>query len=169
LEPLYGDARSAKSFEVLTLVFSTDRSPIDWLQSVLKITRFENVFLAGGMDAGSQFRRAVGGPLVGGVDIMMYSDPRTVVLLACSPLLHYAFCVAKLRGCHDHDRNPYRAVRQYGTYARTPRARADGSHMHDRESCIRASARRPRARADGNSERGHLRRIRAGNANLLLA
>jgi hypothetical protein len=45
LEPLYGDARSAKSFEVLTLIFSTDCSPIDWLQSVLKITRFENVFL----------------------------------------------------------------------------------------------------------------------------
>ena len=45
LEPVYGDARSAKSFEVLTLIFSTDCSPIDWLQSVLKITRFENVFL----------------------------------------------------------------------------------------------------------------------------
>ena len=45
LEPLYGDARSAKSFEVLTLIFRTDCSPIDWLQSVLKITRFENVFL----------------------------------------------------------------------------------------------------------------------------
>jgi hypothetical protein len=45
LEPLYGDARSAKSFEVLTLIFSTDCSPIDWLQSVLKITHFENVFL----------------------------------------------------------------------------------------------------------------------------
>ena len=44
-EPLRGDARSAKSFEVLTLIFSTDCSPIDWLQSVLKITRFENVFL----------------------------------------------------------------------------------------------------------------------------
>jgi hypothetical protein len=42
LEPLYGDARSAKSFEVLTLIFSTDCSPIDWLQSV---TRFENIFL----------------------------------------------------------------------------------------------------------------------------
>jgi hypothetical protein len=42
LEPLYGDALSAKSFEVLTLIFSTDCSPIDWLQSVLKITRFEN-------------------------------------------------------------------------------------------------------------------------------
>jgi hypothetical protein len=45
LEPLYGDALSAKSFEVLSLIFSTDCSPIDWLQSVLKITRFENVFL----------------------------------------------------------------------------------------------------------------------------
>ena len=44
-EPLQGDALSAKSFEVLTLIFSTDCSPIDWLQSVLKITRFENVFL----------------------------------------------------------------------------------------------------------------------------
>ena len=43
-EPLQGDARSAKSFEVLTLIFSTDCSPIDWLQSVLKISRFENVF-----------------------------------------------------------------------------------------------------------------------------
>ena len=83
-------------------------------------------------EVGSQFRRGVGGPLVGGVDIMMSSDPRTVVHLACSPLLHYAFCVAKLRGCHDHDGNSYRAVRQYGTYARTPRARADGSLMHVR-------------------------------------
>jgi hypothetical protein len=45
LEPLYGDARSAKGFEVLTLDFSSDCSPIDWLQSVLKFTRFENVFL----------------------------------------------------------------------------------------------------------------------------
>ena len=44
-EPLQCDARSAKSFKVLTLIFSTDCSPIDWLQSVLKITRFENVFL----------------------------------------------------------------------------------------------------------------------------
>ena len=43
LEPLYGDACGAKSLEVLTLVFSTDCSPIDWLQSVLKITRFEYV------------------------------------------------------------------------------------------------------------------------------
>jgi hypothetical protein len=34
-----------KKIEVLTLIFSTDCSPIDWLQSVLKITRFENVFL----------------------------------------------------------------------------------------------------------------------------
>jgi len=100
--------------------------------------------LAGGAEVGSKFRRGVGGPLVGGVDIMMSSDPRTVVHLACSPLLHYAFRVAKLRGCHDHDGNPYRAVRLYGAYARRPRARADGSHMHDRESCIRASARRPR-------------------------
>jgi hypothetical protein len=45
LEPLYGDACSAKSLNVLTPVFSTDCSPIDWLQSVLKITRFENAFL----------------------------------------------------------------------------------------------------------------------------
>ena len=43
--PLYGDACSAKSFEVLPLIFITDCSPIGWLQSVLKITRFENVFL----------------------------------------------------------------------------------------------------------------------------
>jgi hypothetical protein len=87
------------------------------------------IVLAGGMDAGSQFRRSVGGPLVGGVDIMMSSDPRTVVHLACSPLLHYSFCVAKLRGCHDHDGNPCRAVRQYETYARTPRARTARTSM----------------------------------------
>ena len=43
LEPLYGDALSAKSFEVLTLVFSTDCSPIDGPQTVLKITRFGNI------------------------------------------------------------------------------------------------------------------------------
>jgi hypothetical protein len=44
LEPLHGDACSAKGFEVLALFFSTDCSPTDWLQSGLKITRFENVF-----------------------------------------------------------------------------------------------------------------------------
>jgi hypothetical protein len=43
-EPLQGDARSAKSFAVLTLIFSTDCSPIDWRHSVQKISRFENVF-----------------------------------------------------------------------------------------------------------------------------
>ena len=36
---------SAKSFKVLALIFSTDCSPIDWLQSVLKIRSFENLFL----------------------------------------------------------------------------------------------------------------------------
>jgi hypothetical protein len=46
LEPLYGDARSAKSLEVLTLIFSTDCSPIDSIDwSLLKITCFENVLL----------------------------------------------------------------------------------------------------------------------------
>jgi hypothetical protein len=45
LDPLYGEASSAKSFEVLPLIFRTDCSPIDWLQSLLKIMRFENVFL----------------------------------------------------------------------------------------------------------------------------
>ena len=122
--------------------------------------------------------------MVGGVDIMMSSDPRTVVHLACSPLLHYAFRVAKLRGCHGDDGNPYRAVRQYGTYARTPRARADGSLMHDRAmrgaSCTAVFASTARAlRAAPHdaascmtaiSERASLyASIRAGNANLLLA
>jgi hypothetical protein len=47
LDPLHGNACSAKSFEVLALIFSTDCSPIDWLQSVLKIRSFEkeNIFL----------------------------------------------------------------------------------------------------------------------------
>ena len=40
--PLSNDACIAKSFEVLALIFSTDCSPIDWLQSALKITRFQN-------------------------------------------------------------------------------------------------------------------------------
>jgi hypothetical protein len=40
----YGDARSAKSFEGLPLIFITDCCPIDWLQSVLKIRSFENIF-----------------------------------------------------------------------------------------------------------------------------
>ena len=44
--PLYGDACSAKSFEVLPLIFITDCSPIGWLQSVLKIRSFENFFLS---------------------------------------------------------------------------------------------------------------------------
>jgi hypothetical protein len=43
--PVYGDARSAKGFKVLALVFSTDCSPTDWLQSVLKIESSENFFL----------------------------------------------------------------------------------------------------------------------------
>ena len=38
--------RSAKSFEVLPLIFITDCSPIGWLQSVLKIRSFENLFLS---------------------------------------------------------------------------------------------------------------------------
>ena len=41
---MHGDARSAKSFEVLPLIFSTDCShdcsPIYGVQSVLKFTRF---------------------------------------------------------------------------------------------------------------------------------
>jgi hypothetical protein len=45
LDPLFGDACGAKSFEVLPLILSTDCSPIDWLQSVLKIRRFKPVFL----------------------------------------------------------------------------------------------------------------------------
>jgi hypothetical protein len=35
-----------KSFEVLPLIFITDCSPIDWLQSVLKIRSFETVFIS---------------------------------------------------------------------------------------------------------------------------
>jgi hypothetical protein len=121
----------------------------------LAITVHEGI-LGGVTEVGSQFRRGVGGPLVGGVDIMMSSDPRTVVHFACSPLLHYAFRVAKLGGWHGDDGNPYRAVRQYGTYARTPRAHADGSHLHARESCgtaifarsrgVRAASARARGR-----------------------
>jgi hypothetical protein len=42
---------------------------------------------------------------------MMSSEPKTVVRLACSPLLHYAFRVAKLRGGHKVIYKPYRAVR----------------------------------------------------------
>ena len=35
-----------KVFLVLPLIFITDCSPIDWLQSVLKIRSFENVFIS---------------------------------------------------------------------------------------------------------------------------
>jgi hypothetical protein len=45
LDPLYSDACSAKGVEVLALIFNTDCSPIDWLQSVLKIKSFEFFFL----------------------------------------------------------------------------------------------------------------------------
>jgi hypothetical protein len=45
LDPLYGDASSAKSFQVLALIFSIDFSPIDWLQSVLETKSFENLSL----------------------------------------------------------------------------------------------------------------------------
>ena len=41
-----GDECSAKSFEVLPLIFITDCSPIVWLQSVLKIRSKENFFLS---------------------------------------------------------------------------------------------------------------------------
>jgi hypothetical protein len=61
--------------------------------------RIRIILVAEPLGRRSKFNRDVGGPLVGGVDIMMSSDPRTVVHLACSPLLYYAFCVAKLRGC----------------------------------------------------------------------
>jgi hypothetical protein len=62
LKPLFGDACNAKSLEVLTLVFSTDCSPIGWLQSVLKITRFENVFLfCRYLKISMKIRRHVGG------------------------------------------------------------------------------------------------------------
>jgi hypothetical protein len=44
LDPLKGDACSAKGFEVLPLIFTTDCSLIDWLQSVLKIKSFEIYF-----------------------------------------------------------------------------------------------------------------------------
>jgi hypothetical protein len=93
--------------------------------------------VAGGTEVGSKFRRGVGGPSVGGVDIIVSSDPRfwdprTVVHLACLSLLRYAFRVAKLRGCPGDDGNPYRAVRRYGTYARRSRARVGASLMHDR-------------------------------------
>ena len=44
LEPLNGDARSAKSFEFLTLIFSTDCSRNDRPQSALKITRLKMYF-----------------------------------------------------------------------------------------------------------------------------
>ena len=62
---------------------------------------------------GSKFRRDVGGLLVGGVDITMSSDPRTVVCMAYSPLLHYAFRVAELRGGHKDVSKLYRVVRLY--------------------------------------------------------
>jgi hypothetical protein len=40
------DGCSAKSLEVLPLIFITDCSPIDWLQSVLKIRSFEKKILS---------------------------------------------------------------------------------------------------------------------------
>ena len=46
LDPLYGDARSAKSFKVLALIFITDCSHVDWLQCVLKMESFKNLFLS---------------------------------------------------------------------------------------------------------------------------
>ena len=103
---------------------------------ILVICVVKTVMVAGGAEVGSQFRRGVGGPLVGGVDIMMSSDPRTVVHLACLQLLHYAFRVAKLRGCRGDDGNPYRAVRQYTGRMRGRRARARTSR-----SCMTARSR----------------------------
>jgi hypothetical protein len=43
LDPLHGDACCEKSLKVLALIFSTDCSPIGWLQYVLK-TRSLNIF-----------------------------------------------------------------------------------------------------------------------------
>jgi hypothetical protein len=79
--------------------------------------------------------------LVGGVDIMMPLDPRTVVHLACSPLLHYAFRVAKLRGCHTWPLET--RIELYGSTGRMRgrRARARGrlAHAKPRDERIAAS------------------------------
>jgi hypothetical protein len=44
LDPLNGDACGAKSFEVSHLIFSTDCSPVDWLQFVPKSTVLKMYF-----------------------------------------------------------------------------------------------------------------------------
>jgi hypothetical protein len=82
---------------------------------------------------GSKFRRDVGGPSVGGIDIMMSSEPRSVARLARSPLLPTHFASPNghvvthllLRLIELYGR-----IVVYGTRAGRPRARADGSLMH---------------------------------------
>ena len=90
----------------------------------------------------SKFSRDVGGPLVGGVDIMMSPEPRTVVHLACSPLLHYAFRVAKLRGCRGDDGNRielYGSIRDVCADAARARGRLAPSCITARDERIAAS------------------------------
>jgi hypothetical protein len=81
------------------LLSSLENRTVKFPSSAVLIAMAEPV--GRGPGRGSKFRRSVGGPLVGGVDIMMSFDPKTVVHMACSPLLHYAFRVAKIRGGHD--------------------------------------------------------------------
>ena len=79
LDPLYGDACSAKSFEVLPLIFITDCSPIDWLQSVLKIRSFENFFLS--------FLNFFQASRFGGrVDHLIHPPPMYCILVQTVPL-----------------------------------------------------------------------------------
>jgi hypothetical protein len=70
---------------------------------------------------------------VAGVDIMMFSDPRTVVHLACSPLLHYAFRVAKLRGCRTWPLET--RIEMYGS---TGRMRGRRARARTPRSCMTA-------------------------------
>ena len=92
---------------------------------------------------GSKFRRGVGGPLVGGLDIMVSSEPKSVVHLACWPLRHYAFRVAKRTSLHKAVPKPYRAVRSYcgirSACAGSTRARGRLAHACSMRSGARAS------------------------------
>jgi hypothetical protein len=119
---------------------------------VVTNTPLRIVSVVGGMDHGTKFRRGVGGPLVGGIDIMMSFEPRLVARLACSPLLHYTLCVAKPRRCYKRASEAlklYGRIVVYDTRARRQRARADASLMRDEMRCSRARAtlRRMRRRA----------------------
>ena len=99
----------------------------------------DTLILAAGTEHGSKFCETPTGWWLGGLHTMMSSEPKSVVRMACSPLLHYAFRVAKLRRRHKTVSKPYnRGV---------PGARLHGTSTCTSATIIIKPPRAPAARA----------------------